>query len=591
MNLETITLVNFLSIGNVTQTVKLNRNILTLILGDNKDLTEAGGRNGVGKSSLTQAIFYVLYGDALTKIKKDNLINKDNGKNMMVSLTFTVKNIKYRIERGRKPNILSLYINDTEMNFDKSDDEAQGENKETQKEINKIINISPDLFKQTIILNTKNTPFLSMRDKEQRAIIEELLGIDILSKKAEKLKEEIKIIKEDIKEEEIRLQSVKQINEKITNQINELKYKSKRWEEKHQKEINEMESTINDLNHINIEEEIKNHKRLVEYNLLKLKIKDTSKQVNDIISNITNNEKVLKKYQKQKDQLKENICPTCNQEIHDDHSFIEKDIDSNISEVLKEIEELNNLLSKPEKELEILDLEWKNTSKPEIFYDDINEAYEHKNTIQLANNELDNLKNKENPFLEQIENLNISGIQKIDYEYLEDLSLVKEHQEFLYKMLTNKESPIRKKIIDQNISMLNSSLEEYINVMKLPHTVKFNNDLSVSINNLGNEFDFDQLSNGEQNRVILSLSWAFRDVYEYLNDGINLSIIDELIDSGMDSLGTDSSLKVLKTMVREQNKSIFLISHKDGLESRVDNVLNVIKEDGFTTYLDEQDEI
>lgn len=589
MILETITLVNFLSIGNVTQTVKLNKDALTLVLGVNRDIMDGGSRNGVGKSTLTQAIFYALFGEPLTRIKLDNLVNKDNGKGMIVSLSFTQGNNKYRIERGRKPNILALYINDEELKADEND--ARGENKDTQHEINKIIKISPDLFKQTVILNTKITPFLAMRDKEQRTIIEELLGIDILSKKAEKLKDSLKEIKEDIKAEEIRIQSVKQINDKITNQINELKYKSKQWDFKKNKQMSEMIEVIEELKLVNIDDEIVKHKLLKEFNDLKQKkniINGDSILIEKEISQI---EKNLVRLNKNKEQIEKNVCPTCSQKIHDDHAFIEDDIVKEISDSNKRIKLLNNELRIVQEKINDIDLSLKIVgSKPETTYDDVEDAYEHKNTIQLAEKELEDLNKKENPFFEQIENLNISGIQAIDMSYLEDLNLVKEHQDFLYKMLTNKESPIRKKIIDQNLSMLNNNLENYIDTMKLPHRVKFNNDLSVTINNLGNEFDFDQLSNGEQNRVILSLAWAFREVYEYLNHPINVSIIDELIDSGMDSLGTDSSLGILKTMVREKKKSVFLISHKDGLESRVDNVLDVIKEDGFTTYIDNEDE-
>ena len=110
------------------------------------------------------------------------------------------------------------------------------------------------------------------------------------------------------------------------------------------------------------------------------------------------------------------------------------------------------------------------------------------------------------------------------------------------------------------------------------------NDLSVEITEFGRDLDFDNLSRGERNRLILGLSWAFRDVWESLYQPINLMFIDELIDSGMDSKGVDAALGVLKKMSRDRNKSIFLISHKDELYSRVNNVLRVTKENGFTHF-------
>jgi ABC-type multidrug transport system ATPase subunit len=121
-------------------------------------------------------------------------------------------------------------------------------------------------------------------------------------------------------------------------------------------------------------------------------------------------------------------------------------------------------------------------------------------------------------------------------------------------------------------------------VLGLPHQVQFQNDLSVEITQLGQDLDFDNLSRGERNRLILGLSFAFRDVWESLYQSINLLFIDELIDSGMDSAGVENSISVLKKMTRERKKNIFLISHKDELVGRVNNVLKVVKENGFTSY-------
>ena len=164
------------------------------------------------------------------------------------------------------------------------------------------------------------------------------------------------------------------------------------------------------------------------------------------------------------------------------------------------------------------------------------------------------------------------------------MTKLNEHQEFLLKLLTSKDSFIRKRIIEQNLSYLNHRLAHYLEKLSLPHEVKFRSDLEVDITQLGQEFDFDNLSRGERNRLILGLSWAFRDVYESLNRPINLLFIDEMIDSGMDANGVDNSLGILKKMARENRKNIFLISHRDELVGRVNNILQVVKENGFTTF-------
>ena len=155
------------------------------------------------------------------------------------------------------------------------------------------------------------------------------------------------------------------------------------------------------------------------------------------------------------------------------------------------------------------------------------------------------------------------------------------------KLLTNKDSFIRKKIIDQNLSFLNKRLESYLDKLGLPHEVRFQSDLTVEITELGRDLDFDNLSRGERNRLILGLSWAFRDIFESLYSTINVMFIDELIDSGMDTNGVEASLAVLKKMVIDSGRSVFLVSHRDELQGRVSDVLNVVKENGFTTFAQE----
>ena len=188
------------------------------------------------------------------------------------------------------------------------------------------------------------------------------------------------------------------------------------------------------------------------------------------------------------------------------------------------------------------------------------------------------------PYNEQIVDMQTQAVEIITYDALNELTRLQEHQEFLLKLLTNKDSFIRKKIIEQNLSYLNVRLTHYLDRIGLPHTVVFQNDLTVSIEELGRELDFDNLSRGERNRLILSMSWAFRDVFESLYQPINVLFIDEMIDSGLDTQGVEASLALLKQMSRERHKSIWLVSHRDELAGRVENILKVVKENGFTSY-------
>ena len=222
--------------------------------------------------------------------------------------------------------------------------------------------------------------------------------------------------------------------------------------------------------------------------------------------------------------------------------------------------------------------------RPTTYYDTIKEAYEHRQYVDTLKTALKNKQDESNPYLDQIDELQNQAIQEVNYDTVNTMQKLKEHEEFLYKLLTNKDSFIRKKIIDQNLTFLNNRLTHYLDQLGLPHLVTFQNDLSVEITQLGQSLDFDNLSRGERNRLILGMSFAFRDVWENLYQNINLLFLDELIDSGMDSAGVESSLAILKKMSRERGKNIFLISHKDELVGRVNNVLKVIKENGFTSY-------
>ena len=224
------------------------------------------------------------------------------------------------------------------------------------------------------------------------------------------------------------------------------------------------------------------------------------------------------------------------------------------------------------------------STRPNTYYDTVEEALKHQNNLKTLETNLVIKAGETDPYQEQIDELLSTAMVEITWDKVNELNSLKEHQEFLLKLLTSKDSFIRKKIIDQNLAYLNNRLTYYLDKMGLPHTVAFLNDLNVEITQLGQDLDFDNLSRGERNRLILGLSWAFRDVWESLYQGINLLFVDELIDNGLDASGVESALGVLKKMARERKKNIFLISHKDELIGRVNNVLRVIKENGFTSY-------
>ena len=570
-----------MSVGNATQAVQFDRKDLTLVLGQNLDLggDDTGARNGTGKTTIINALSYALYGAALTNIKKDNLINKTNGKNMLVTIEFEKDGIDFRIERGRKPNTMAFYVGGQEQQIT---DESQGDSRETQAEIERMLGMSHDMFKHIVALNTYTEPFLALKANDQRTIIEQLLGITMLSDKADALKEQLKATKDAITQEEFRIKAVTDANARIQEQIEATRRRQTMWNTKRLNDIAELERALGVVGDLDIEQELSNHDALDAYNEKTKKAAEINRWK---IACETDQVRILKqldKLKKEIETLEKHECYTCGQVMHDaKHEEVLTEKRNTLKETaLQYLANDEQLMS----HTDALALLGEPAPVPTVFYDKKEDAINHKNTVANLKQQLEAKQNDADPYAEQIREMETQALEEINYDLINELANVREHQEFLLKLLTNKDSFIRKRIIDQNLSYLNSRLSQYLDRIGLPHVVKFQNDLTVSIEELGRELDFDNLSRGERNRLILSLSWAFRDVWESLYQPINLLFIDEVIDTGMDSSGVENSLAILKKMAREGNRSVWLVSHKDELAGRVNNVLSVVKENGFTSY-------
>ena len=581
IKIKDLTVKNFMSVGNQTQAVDFDKEQLTLVLGENLDQggDDAGSRNGTGKTTIINALSYALYGNALTNIKRNNLINKTNSKGMLVTLHFEKNSIDYRIERGRSPNIMKFYINNEEQELV---DESQGDSRKTQEFINELLGMSHDMFKHVVALNTYTEPFLSMRTNDQRAIIEQLLGITILSEKAESLKEQIKQTRDAITEENAKITAIQNSNTKIQETIEGLERTQKAWQAKKAQDIDKLSVSISELEHLDIENELDAHDKLQNWNELNNAINALNKEKGTLEPALQRADKSLLKVKKDIEELEDAICYTCGQTLQDNKlEEIKATKQKELEDAMSYQAEISDKLQGIFHDLrEIGDI----NGRPNTFYETAKEAYEHRQNVDALKQTLKNKQEETDPYQTQIDDLNNTAIQTISWDGMNKLTDFKDHQEFLLKLLTNKDSFIRKKIIDQNLAYLNNRLTYYLDKLGLPHQVVFLNDLSVEITQLGQDLDFDNLSRGERNRLILGMSFAFRDVWESLYQNINLLFIDELIDSGMDTSGVENSLAVIKKMGRERSKNVYLISHKDELVGRVNHVLKVVKENGFTSY-------
>ena len=682
ITLKNITLRNFLSIGQVTQAVDFDKKDLTLILGENLDLGGDGARNGTGKTTLIQGLSYALFGVPINDIRKDNLVNRTNGKAMMVTLEFNVNGTEYKIERGRKPNILKFYVNNVQ---EKGSEDQQGENKETQAAIERVLNMTPEMFRHIVVLNTYSQPFLALKNNEQKDIIEQLLGITLLSEKAEVVKELIRNSKDDIQQEEFRVKAIEEANKRVKEQIDAIKRRQTLWLKKHDEDLANYALEYDELLKIDIDSELLAHKDLIvwnkqkqeqdtynallarstawqqkhdtdvsiahkayllknEYDIetelqawndLKEWLADDAEQksiatiIDTQTKSITKEKKLIEKLEREVKELEDHKCYACGQDFHDDkHEQVTKektallentraDLDvfetqlainkslvkelgtkptpsykteaeairhsgdvANLKKVWEDKKQESNPFNEQLNELTPVTL----GPQPVTHYDTEREAVEHRGKVSAILQQIQTKAEETDPYAEQVSDMESQALQAIDFEAINKLTKTMEHQKFLLDLLTSKDSFVRKKIIDQNLSYLNARLTHYLDKIGLPHNVIFKNDLQVEITELGRELDFDNLSRGERNRLILGLSFAFRDVWENLYAPINTLFIDELIDSGLDTQGVENSLAILKDMSRRRHKSIWLVSHREELAGRVPNVLKVVKENGFTSY-------
>lgn len=678
IKISNITIKDFLSVGRATQAVRLDQHGLTLILGANTDSTGGVTRNGAGKTTILQAVSFALYGKPLTKIKADNLVNNINNKAMMVSIEFEKDGTTYRIERGRKPQVLRFYVGGQEQK--EETDDAQGENRHTQEEIERVLGMSHTMFSHVLALNTFTDPFLKMKVADQRAVIEELLGVTLLSSRAETLKKLITQTKDSVRDEEASIKAVRDANARLEEMIDKGIASARSWQKNHDADMAEIVESIAQVERIDFAAEITAFDALDAWSAkaaeLNTALKMGGAELQRVRTERDGHTKDAQRYEREKaaldpeaavrrfeaeaarkrddaqrhdlqaSKLDEEMkalrhdiehadgaeCRCCGQPLHGtDHletvkANLQRQLANHEKKHARETKEAAARRAEADEialevegvradaENDRLRLDAKITAamdraaalagtvqafeeavatathdltalgaRPQTTFTSRDEVYRAKQMFETLERDLHNLSLQTNPYTDQVQQLR-DAVQDISLERVNELQDIQKHQELLHKLLTNKDSFIRKKIIDQNLSYLNSRLSIYLEKLGLPHSVTFQPDLSVDISYLGRDFDFEQLSRGEMNRVIMATSWSFRDVWESLNESVNLYFIDEVLDQGTDSQGAEAALGILKGMARDRGKNVFLISHRDELVGRIDRTLLVRKDNGFSRF-------
>lgn len=577
-----------MSYGNAPTIIILDRPGTTLILGEDLDDTEKGvGANGVGKTVILNALTYALYDKPISDIKsKDYLINNVNKKNMIVTIEFDIDGKSYKIERARKTkagaagNHVHFYKDDKDITPDSMPS--------TNSLIEQVLGIPYDLFVRIVAFSATHTPFLDLPVRSPSAtnqsdVIEELFDLKTLSEKASLLKEEMKETDAELKTCVTLNETIRAEHERHEQQIESAQRRVDSWVAGNKQEIKDIVKKLKRVEGVDIDEQKKFYDELKSVESQITEKNNTLKSLQTARDNVCSNKN---KCEHDLEDLKKATCPYCKQEYDAEEKIkeVEKaqqkfeqtffDINQEVSDIGAEI----HTLEKTKTELE-----------SKITISNIDELINIKNEISQLESRLNDLMNAKNPFVEPLEELKGANLGDLNTERVEELRELSDHQKFLHKLLTKKDSFVRKALLNKNIPFLNQRLALYLSDLGLSHTVEFTHEMTANITQFGRPMDFGNLSNGQRARVNLALSFAFRDVLESMHTPINICVLDEVLDVGLDTVGVQAAARMLKRKSREEKIAMYIISHRDEVDSAFDHKLTVQLSKGFSyiTYDDQ----
>ena len=534
---------NFLSTGNNFIEIELDRNPTTLIIGE----------NGAGKSTVLDALCFGLFGKPFRGINKPQLLNSVNNAGCVVEVGFKIGTKKIKVIRGIKPNIFEIYINKKMYNQDASMRDYQRYLEQ------QILKLNYRSFTQVVILGSSTfIPFMQLKARHRREVVEEILDIQIFSLMNMLLKLKLKNIADSIRDIDYQLNLA---GEKIVLQeqyINDVKKNKNKFIKEKTKLITDNEKEILARNS-GIEEITQDNDNLLSQISDNEKIKNNYNKFKDIKSTLTEKHKahsnVVGFFEDNDD------CPTCQQhidEIFKKEMIFEKQKDiTKLSTGLKELEEeLEKLQERQEEISEIAD---------KIRENEVQIAKDHSSVTQLE---------KFNATLHtEIAQFQTGDVGKSDYKKLKelkkDLSTTEKHKLKLREDLTYSEAArsmlqdtgIKTKIIKQYLPIMNKLINTYLTSMEFYVNFTLNENFEETIKSrYRDEFTYDSFSEGEKMRIDLALLFTWRAIAKMKNStNTNLLMLDEIFDSSLDSTGTDEFLKILNTL---SDENIFVISHK-----------------------------
>jgi DNA repair exonuclease SbcCD ATPase subunit len=561
---------NFLSSGNYWTEIKLNESSATLVV----------GHNGAGKSTILDALTFVLFNKPFRKINKNQLINTINEKDCLVEINFSVSGKPYQIKRGMKPTLFEIYREGVLL------DQSSSSNDQQKWLEQSLLKLNYKSFTQIIILGSSNfIPFMQLSSQHRREVVEDLLDIKVFSTMNDVAKIKIKQIRDELKESSYKKENLEdkiEIQESLIEKIN--KRKTQDIENKKEKivslntEIDELVSE-NDSIQIETENKTKSLEDLSYNDSMMSKLEKLNAKIEQKIVNLIDEHKFFKDNR---------VCPTCTQNIEEEFRLNKV---ASIEDKAKEVQE-------GQKELQqSIEVE---TKKQTNFLTLSKEVNHLNNEINFNNVKISGLRKQIKEFESEIQTLT-SQNQDTDTEYvklnslkesldniLEDTSNKKEElQNYEFINLLLKDDGAKSKIIKKYLPVINSNLNKYLEILDFPVNFTLDEEFNEkSLNPIYEDFSYSSFSEGEKMRIDLALLFTWREVAKVKNSiNTNLLILDEVFDSSLDESGTDYFTKIIKFMVKDSNT--FVISHKvEDLLEKFDQTIKFEKRKGFSVMVD-----
>ena len=559
---------NFLSTGNQFTEVQLNKNSTTLIVGN----------NGAGKSTILDALCFVLFGKAFRKINKPQLINTTNEKDCLVEIELKIGSTDWMIRRGIKPNIFEIYRNGSVLDQSSSAIDQQKYLEQS------ILKMNYKSFTQIVILGSSNfVPFMQLTAASRREVIEDLLDIKIFSSMNVIIKEKIRSLKEEIRTLELKKESVKDKVEMQKNFIEELENLGNANVNANKEKIANCEKEIGNYMEENesIEEPlrklIREQDEITGYAEKLKKLGQLKGKISQKVSTITKEHKFF---------IENTVCPTCTQSIEEEFRLNRissaqdnaKELQSGykeLEEAIKKEEEREHKFNTLSKEISKLT---NGISQNNIRINGLRRQIRNlESEIQTLTENLAN-RNSEHEKLEQFKN----DLKSV-YDDLSGKKNLIQYHDFSYSLL--KDSGVKSKIIKKYLPLINQQVNRYLQMLDFYINFTLDEEFNETVQSpIHEDFSYSSFSEGEKQRIDLALLFTWREVAKFKNStNTNLLILDEVFDSSLDGFGTEDFLKIIRYVIKDAN--VFIISHKAGMEDRFESVLKFEKVKGFSRMI------